>query len=299
MMNDKTNQEQQSVSEVLYTQPQRLLIERSAEILQYPPAGKDIVFLPSVMTQVSMPRSQYNGREFTRKNGDAWITIQAGRIDEGCGPIVQPVPYGPMPRLAMSWITSYAKRNKTREIFIGNSAAEFLSFMGMSSDGHRYKTLRKQMHALAACRMQMGYRGRTFNGTPINQFDAWSRVGNGSQGSLWPGTLGLSEDYYKVIDETAVPLDLRAMMALKSSALALDIYFWLAHRLHRLQGRPVLLHWKKIREQFAVEYTTRDFKKKFLPALHKVKQAYPQALVEPVKTGLLLRASPPPIKYKE
>ena len=112
----------------------------------------------------------------------------------------------------------------------------------------------------------------------------------------------LSEDYFSSLIESAVPLDNRALQALKGSALALDVYAWLAHRLHRIEGRGVTLHWKALREQFAQEYQgkdpDKDFKKEFLPALKKVLAVYPQAKVKPVTGGVLLIGSPPPIPYK-
>ena len=92
------------------------------------------------------------------------------------------------------------------------------------------------------------------------------------------------------------------MYALKGSALAMDVYAMLAERLHRISGRPITLHWKSLREQFGQEYTgieaDKDFKKEFLSSLKKVLVVYPTAKVVPVKGGLLLHASPPPIAYK-
>ncbi|WVO60842.1 replication protein RepA [Pseudomonas aeruginosa] len=207
-----------------------------------------------------------------------------------------------MPRLALAWVSSYAKRDNTREIPIGDSAAEFLRLMGMDDQGRRYTTLRRQMHALAACRLQLGFKGRTYNGQPVEQFDAWLANGDAQQKSLWPGTMVLSEGYFNSLIDSAVPLDNRALMALKGSALALDVYTWLAHRLHRIGSRGVTLHWKSLREQFAQEYQgkdpDKDFKKEFLPALKKVLAVYPQAKVKPVTGGVLLVSSPPPIPYK-
>lgn len=176
------------------------------------------------------------GREFVRQSGSVWLSVQAGLLDEGNGPVVQPIPYGAMPRLALAWVSTYAKRHKTREIPIGDSAAEFLRLVGMDSQGNRYVTLRKQMHALAACRLQLGYKGRTFNGEPIEQFDAWLGNRDARQRSLWPGVMLLSESYFQELMEKGVPLDNRALMALKGSALALDVYAWLAYRLHQIQG---------------------------------------------------------------
>lgn len=278
------------------------LIQQGAEIATHEPTTRDIITFPSIMTQVSLPRSHYDGLEFRRINGEAWINLQAGILDEGSGPIQQPLPYGPIPRLALAWISSYAKRNNTREIYMGSSAAEFLSIIGMESDGRRYSMLRRQMHALAACRMQFGFRGRTFSGQPIEQFDAWLPKNNNKRRSLWPGVMTLSEHYYEQLMNSAVPLDNRALLALKGSALALDVYSWLAHRLHRIEGRGVLLYWKPLREQFGQEYKGRDpskeFKRSFVRMLNKVKVVYPQANVKQVKGGLLLLTSPPPVPPK-
>lgn len=265
--------------------------------------GEFMSFTHAVLCQVGLPRAKTDAREFMRKSGDAWVNVQAGWLDEGKGPVQQPIPYGPMPRLALAWVSSYAKRYGTREIPIGDSAAEFLRLMGMGdSQGARYATLRKQMHALAACRLQLGFKGRTFNGQPVEQFDAWLANGKAEQRTLWPGVMVLSDAYFNSLIDSAVPLDNRALHALKGSALALDVYAWLAHRLHRIEGRPVILHWKSLREQFAQEYKgqdpDKDFKKKFLPALRSVQVVYPQANVKQVTGGIMLMGSPPPIPKK-
>ena len=287
---------------IILTEQDQKLIEAGAEIATNPPSGEDMAFTHAVLCQVGLPRSKVDGREFMRQSGAAWVNVQAGYLDEGRGPVLQPIPYGVMPRLALAWVSSYAKRDNTREIPIGDSAAEFLRLMGMDDQGARYTTLRRQMHALAACRLQLGFKGRTYNGQPVEQFDAWLANGDAQQKSLWPGTMVLSEGYFNSLMDSAVPLDNRALMALKGSALALDVYTWLAHRLHRIAGRGVTLHWKALREQFAQEYQgkdpDKDFKKEFLPALKKVLAVYPQAKVKPVTGGVLLVSSPPPIPYK-
>ena len=264
--------------------------------------GEFMSFTHAVLCQVGLPRAKTDAREFMRKSGDAWVNVQAGWLDEGKGPVQQPIPYGAMPRLALAWVSSYAKRHSTREIPIGDSAAEFLRLMGMESQGARYATLRKQMHALAACRLQLGFKGRTFNGQPVEQFDAWLTNGKAEQRTLWPGVMVLSDSYFNSLMDSAVPLDNRALHALKGSALALDVYAWLAHRLHRIEGRPITLHWKSLREQFAQEYQgkdpDKDFKKQFLPVLRNVQVVYPQAKIKQVTGGLMLMASPPPIPKK-
>lgn len=289
--------------EVLPSRSEKV-IEASALIAgSLPNLGEDAAFIHAVLCQVGLPRSKVEGREFMRKSGAAWVSVEAGYLDEGSGPVLQPVPYGVMPRLALSWVSTFAVRHKSREIPLGDSAGSFLKLMGVSdTQGKRFNTLRQQMHALAACRLQMGFSGRTFNGQPVQQFDAWVSSEDARNGPLWPGMMVLSEDYYDSLIKSAVPLDNRALTALTGSALALDIYCWLANRLHRIEGKGVLLHWKSLREQFGQEYTgpeaDKNFKEPFLNALRMVLSVYPKANVTQVKGGFLLAGSPPPIPFK-
>ena len=136
----------------IITAQQNKLLDVGAEIAstKQDEYGEFMSFTHAVLCQVGLPRAKTDAREFMRKSGDAWVNVQAGWLDEGKGPVQQPIPYGAMPRLALAWVSSYAKRYNTREIPIGDSAAEFLRLMGMESEGRRYTTLRKQMHALAA-----------------------------------------------------------------------------------------------------------------------------------------------------
>ena len=284
------------------TKRENELVAASAEIMGQSPTGNDFAFMHAVMCQVGLPRAKVEGENFMRQSGAAWVNVQAGYLDEGRGPVLQPIPYGPMPRLALAWVSTYAKRHSAREIPIGDSAAEFLRLMDMDTQGARYATLRKQMNALAACRLQLGYKGRTYNGQPVEQFDAWLSNRETGQRSLWPGVMVLSEHYFRELVDNAVPLDNRALHALKGSARSLDVYAWLAHRLHRIEGRPVILYWANLREQFGQEYqgknAVKDFKTEFLRCLRAVLAVYPQAKVKPMKGGLMLMASPPPIPFK-
>ena len=72
---------------------------------------------------------------------------------------------------------------------------------------------------------------------------------------LWPARLVLTTDYYEDLQERAVPLSNDALLALRGSALALDIYAWLAHRLHRIPDRHgAFVSWANLKQQFGDEY---------------------------------------------
>lgn len=284
------------------------LIDTGVTIKTEGPTGKDLAFMHSIMCQVGLPRSKVDGLEFERTCGGAGLYIRAGKLWDGKKFIQQPIPYGPMPRLVMAYVNTQALRSKSPEIEVGNSASDFLKQLGKDSTGGKrgsYTNFRKQIMALSACSMTIGFTTAdtviTYDGKPIQRFEAW--ISNqDEQGVLWPGTITFSQEYFQTLALHAVPLDLRALNALSSSALAMDIYVWLAERLHRIINRPLLLHWQSLREQFGQEYlgpeADKNFKKSFLPALTKVLTVYPQAKVKHVTGGILLMASPPPISHR-
>ena len=64
----------------------------------------------------------------------------------------------------------------------------------------------------------------------------------------------MSLDYFESLTRHAVPLDERAIAALAHSAMALDVYCWLAQRLHRIpEGKPQFVPWAALFEQFRAE----------------------------------------------
>jgi hypothetical protein len=213
------------------------------------------------------------------------------------------VAYGTTPRLVMVHLNSEAIRTQSRRVEIGDSTKQFLTALGMQPTGGErggYTVFRKQMEALAACRLTIGMQTQgkvvTVDAKPIKRFEAWLQH-DGSQATLWPGVLELSQDFYETLATHAVPLDYRAISALKHSALALDIYTWLAHRLCRIdKPQGVKLSWANIRDQFGQEYhASRDFKREFRDVLKQVCTVYPDARIESVPGGLILKPSPPPI----
>lgn len=288
------------------------LLDAASTIGTEPPSGSDIAYLHAILCQVGLPRGPKavaGLQVFERMCGGAALRVTAGALWNGQQLVQQPIPYGANPRLVLAWLNTQAVKSRSPIIPVGDSATEFLRMLGKESTGGKNGSLtsfKKQIQALAACHMTLGFnaagRAYTYNGQPVKQFEAWIQSRDEHQRPLWPGVVTFSDDYYKSLIEHAVPQDVRAMCMLKGSALAMDIYAMLAERLHRITGRPVMLHWTSLREQFGQEYrgaqADKDFKKAFLPALKKVLAVYPKAKVEQVTGGLLLFPSPPPIPYK-
>jgi hypothetical protein len=280
------------------------LLIAGEQIRQEPPDR--LQFSHSVLCQVGIPRKHTPERRYERSNGNLSLLIEGGSLWNGLSWIEQPLPYGAIPRLVMVHISTEAVRTKSRVIDVGESMRQFLTQLGLQTSGGRrggYTALKKQLQALAACRMTLGMtdgdRVSTIDAKPIKRFDAWLLNGDhdGLQRTLWPGELELSEDFFDTLTRHAVPLDFRALGALKHSALALDIYTWLAHRLPRVTN-PIgsKVSWSNLKDQFGQDYgRSKDFKKAFRHALRQVCTVYPDANLRDFPGGLILQPSRSPV----
>ena len=78
--------------------------------------------------------------------------------------------------------------------------------------------------------------------------------------------------------------------------MALDVYCWLAYRLHSLTSEKPI-SWAALAGQFGAGIKLRKhFKAAFNESLHLALAVYRDAQVEIAPTGLVLKPSPPPVK---
>lgn len=284
----------------------RNVIELAKEADRAVKAGKPD-YLPAVLCQVGLPRSPTPGRTFERTSGNVSLQVEAGKAWDGRSWQQMPLPYGVRPRLALVHISTEAIRTRSRTVDVGGSVNAFLTELGLDNGGKAYRQMRQQMTALAVCTLRLGrVETRTVGGAernfavtldakPFRQFEAWIDS-RGDQPTLWPTEIELSQEFYDSLTETAVPLEHGAIAKLTHSALALDLYTWLAHRLYRVRRSGSRISWAALQEQFGSEYADRkDFKREMRRRLRDVLTVYPAARVEEIEGGLMLRASPPPI----
>ncbi len=80
--------------------------------------------------------------------------------------------------------------------------------------------------------------------------------------------------------------------------MALDVYAWLAQRLHRVDpAKPVLVPWPALQAQFGWHYDKLiHFRPVFRKALGMVVSQYRGARVELDRRGLMLSHSTTPVK---
>jgi len=256
-------------------------------------------FMARALVMATLPHKKPDGLSFERRNGALTLSIVA--------PAATGLPYGTIPRLLLAWMTTEAVRTKSRDLVLGASLSDFMAQLDLMPTGGRWGTIgrlkqqtKKLFTASITCIHNEPHRTAIQNIAIVEKADLWWKPMKPSQRTLWDSHVTLGSGFYDEIVERPVPIDLRALKALKRSPMALDIYCWLTYRMSYLHKRTEI-PWGALQTQFGAGYSTtahgrRDFKRAFLRQLHKVVGLYPEAKVEDGKIGLLMYPSPSHIK---
>jgi len=175
--------------------------------------------------------------------------------------------------------------------------------LGGEPNGYQIRAFKDQLTRLsvAAIRMAMTANDHTvqINSQFVDVIELWLTKDENNR-VRWNPTLHLNHQYFDSLQKHAVPLDERALAALAHSAMSLDIYAWLAQRLHRIpHGKSQFISWAAIKGQFGADFGRMDhFKETFRLALRQVLSCYPKAKIEADHKGLTLRHSPPPVSAR-
>jgi hypothetical protein len=116
-----------------------------------------------------------------------------------------------------------------------------------------------------------------------------------SQSSLFENWVELGEKFFKAITAYPVPADMRALRALKNSALALDLYVWATYRVYlaNQKGCAQFIPWDSFMKQLGCNYNSvKDFKRKALAAFKKVRDVYPTLKIGKARGGFFINPGP-------
>lgn len=101
----------------------------------------------------------------------------------------------------------------------------------------------------------------------------------------------LSPEFFQAITSVPVPLDMRALRALKRSPLALDLYAWATHKSNSVarKGIEQFIPWVSLSAQFGSDYSSHlDFKRKAKAALRKIETVYPGLKLRDATGGVVV-----------
>ena len=306
---------------------QRRLIEAAVFSVEQPDL-QTILYQHTVFCQTSLPYRNPGdeARTWERINGDVHLKVLAGEaMHPDKGRLVEVgLPFGPKCRLVLMHINQRALVTESPNIEVEDTLSKFVrKVLRLDPKGRNVRVVKEQLARLSASSIRLGIvrdgHAVTVNSQIVTAFDVWFPKDD-RQRVLWPSTVSLSHEYFQSLMNHAVPLDEAHIAALSHSSLALDIYAWLAQRLHRIPaGKPARISWAALYIQFGQGYNPEHmskFRQVFRVALKEVLTLYKAARVEdedptparlyaqggrqvwrekPAK-GLTLYNSPPPVR---
>ncbi len=263
-----------------------------------------IGYLFSGWVQAALPHKRLaDDKVWQIKTPRVTLMVEPGRkpnpLDDQ-DPLSVGVPYGSRARLIMLYLQSEALKSGSREVELGKSLRAWLTRLGIPPGGKSIRDVRDQAERIARCRLtfHMAASGGTSSGL-VNQSIVdnalFTDTNEAEQPSSFLDSVRLSESFYKQLKNHPVPVEESAIRALSNNSLALDIYCWLAYRLHSVTS-PTLVPWGALKPQLGAGYgKLANFKYNFLPCLRLALAVYRDAQVDVGERGLILHRSAPPV----
>ena len=279
----------------------QIIVEAQAQEIEEAKRAGKFGYMARTLVQASLPHSRPTGNEFSRTNGRFSLSVLA--------PSKIGLPYGSIPRLLLSWVTTEAFLTQSPALELGPTLGGFMAELGLGRTGGAKGDItrfKNQARRLFASTISWSYEdeGHTIDeGFRITKHsELWWDPKQPEQPSFWKSKIVLTEDFFRDIIKSPVPVDMQALKALRRSPMALDIYFWLTYRMSYLR-QPKVIKWPRLQTQFGADYANnnqgaRDFKKFFILRLKKVLEIYDKARVGVMDNGVLLKPSPTHIPMK-
>lgn len=211
----------------------------------------NIGYFPRIFALAHLPHKKTSD-SWERINGDYQLVVEGE------------IPYGPLARLLLILITSYAVRNKTPAIYLGENITELLSLLDLNRDGRYIKRLKEQLNRLFNMKFLFKYR----NNRPSFMSISHNKI------IEFPLNLTLSKEFYFEITSNPIPICLDTISKLRQSSLSMDIYIWLTHRLSYL-SKPTIIKFSTLSVQFGSSFKRQiDFRLNFIQHLDFVLSNY-------------------------
>lgn len=278
---------------------ERAAIDAAALMLAEEESRLGITHAGFAMT--SLPHKRIEDALWRRDGHRTTLLVESGRNRNGS---LIGVPYGSIARLILLYLQTEAVRTNTPEVELGRSMKSWMLRMSLTTGGKTYQLVTEQARRISACRLTFfterdnGTESR-HNGAFVQDAITFASVIDDDQPSLWQDRVRLDPSFWRSLREHPVPVREEAIRAIGTRSLAIDVYIWLAYRLHSL-SKPTPVSWTAIHAQFGAGFRlVRQIKPSFLEALGLALAVYPEARVEADKQGLVLHPSPPAVPKTE
>jgi hypothetical protein len=270
------------------TKHDRLLVEAAYQVLSED--AEKIGFTYSGFALTSLPHKPQSELVWRREGHQLTLLIESGRDRSGT-PIG--LPYGSYARFILLFLQSEAIRTGSREIELGRSMRVWLGTMGLSIGGTTYRMVNEQARRISHCRLQF-----------FTERDGQELMRHGgfvdgtismTETSIWEDRVFLNEEFFLALRDHPVPVSANALRAIGPRSMVIDVYIWLAYRLHAL-SKPVDVSWPALYSQFGAGFKLiRKFRAHFTECLEIALAVYPEARVLINERGVTLYPSRPAI----
>lgn len=275
------------------TKHDRAVIEAAHQVLS--DEADKVGFTYSGFALTCLPHKLQEEDVWRREGHNLTMVLQSGvnRAGKSLG-----LPYGSYARFILLFLQSEAVKKGSREIELGRSMRVWLGQLGLSIGGKTYRMVNEQARRISGCSLtffadrgskEIMRRGGFVDGS-ITMSDVLS-----DQPGLWQDRVLLNEEFYRALREHPVPVSESALRAIGPRSAVIDIYVWLAYRLHALT-RDVEVSWPALYAQFGGGYARlRKFRADFINGLDLAMAVYPDAQVVVEERGIVLRPSRPSV----
>lgn len=246
-------------------------------------------YAPSAMSQLSFfPTRKSDANYIKKTNGRSAIIIT---------PTEGKWAYGSAPRLFLLYIRTLIKNKDPRVDFesmtvnLGGSYRSMCEAMSASTGGRNKTAMLESIKNLACTHITLEHWTSDDNGMYEN-FPVAQKVCIDFGGEDKESYITFSPQMWSLLVEEAVPTQMSIIRNISNSALALDIYMWLAFRTNKLRSCGMRVSWKDLTVQFEDDdYPVKEFKRRFTTALNKIKESWPELKVSLDEYGITIYPS--------
>ena len=243
-----------------------------------------------------------DSKPYFKRNGRKVLSITPGNtMDMETGEaFYYGLPYGKMARLVMVYICSEIARTGEQRVELGENMGSFLRAIGYENDTKNRRALIEQCRRLFMANIL--YTESTDDATLLQKPEnmgsemlLWNKNDKSNDRDLIPSYVMVNNKFYNSVMDNPRPVDLGVLGEMQSDILGIDLYLWLTYRVFRLQkdtrNTKAEISWEQLNIQFSNTARTRDFKKRAIDSINKIKNYWTGLNIEYKDDKIVIKES--------